>query len=83
MNYCEEQLEYLEYKAQLEQEKNTQPCDISTGVYILVDDASPSESPVYFKTLNGAVAWAESGDQYITYRGESQWSVYRVGEKVL
>ena len=49
----------------------------------LVDDASPSESPVYFRSLKGAVDWAENDDQYISYQGEEQWSVYRVGGKVL
>lgn len=83
MNYCEEQLEYLEWQAQAKQEKKTNPCDISEGVYALVDDASPSESPLYFTSLKGAVDWAENDNQYISYQGVEQWSVYRIGNKVL
>jgi len=83
MNYCEEQLEYLDWKAQQEKEKNTNSCDLAEGVYMLVDDASPSESPLYFHSLQGAVDWAENNNQYISYQGQQQWSVYRVGGKVL
>jgi len=83
MNYCEEQLEYLDWKAQQEKEKNTNSCDLAEGVYMLVDDASPSESPLYFRSLQSAVDWAENNNQYISYQGQQQWSVYRVGGKVL
>ena len=89
MNYAQEQMEYLEWKAQVEQEKNTNPCDLAEGVYMLVDDSSPSEPPFYFRTLQGAVDWAENDNQYISYQGDhgfhiqEQWSVYRVGGKVL
>lgn len=83
MNYCEEQLEYLEWKAQVESEKKSNPCDISEGVYALVDDASPSESPLYFTSLKGAVDWAENDNQYFSSQGVEQWSVYRIGNKVL
>jgi hypothetical protein len=72
MNYCEEQLEYLEWKAQQEKEKNTNSCDLAEGVYMLVDDASPSESPLYFRSLQSAVDWAENNDQYISYQGRSR-----------
>lgn len=83
MNYCEEQIEYLEWQAQAEKEKNANPCDVAEGVYMLVDDASPSESPLYFRSLKGSVDWAENNNQYISYQGEEQWSVYRIGGKVL
>jgi hypothetical protein len=83
MNYCEEQLEYLEWQAQAKKEKNVSTCDLAEGVYMLVDDASPSESPLYFRSLQGAVDWAENDNQYISYQGQEQWSVYRVGGKVL
>ena len=83
MNYCQEQLEYLEWQAQAKKEKDTNPCDLAEGVYMLVDDASPSESPLYFRSLKGAVDWAENDNQYISYQGVEQWSVYRVGGKVL
>ena len=83
MNYCEEQLEYLEWQAQAEKEKNVSTCDLAEGVYMLVDDASPRESPLYFRSLQGAVDWAENDNQYISYQGQEQWSVYRVGGKVL
>jgi hypothetical protein len=83
MNYCEEQLEFLEWQAQQEKEKNLNPCDLAEGVYMLVDDASPSESPLYFRSLKGAVDWAENNNQYISYQGQEQWSVYRVGNKLL
>ena len=80
MNYAEQQLEYLEYQAQLNNEKNTHPCDVSEGVYMLVDDASPSEPPLFFRSLKGANTWAE-GSYPFSEHGE--WSVYRVGNKVL
>jgi len=83
MNYCEEQQEYLEWQAQAKQEKKANPCDISEGVYALVDDASPSESPLYFTSLKGAVDWRRDGGRYISYQGVEQWSVYRIGNKVL
>jgi hypothetical protein len=85
MNYAQEQMEYLEWKAQAEQEKNTHPCDLAEGVYMLVDDSSPSEPPLYFRTLQGAVDWAETDNAFrlSQYKGEETWSVYRVGGKVL
>ena len=83
MNYAQDQLEYLEWKAQHKQEERTSPADVGEGVYMLVDDASPSEPPVYFNSLQGAVEWAENDNQYISYQGQEQWSVYRVGNKVL
>ncbi len=79
MNYCEEQLEYIEWKAQLENEQKTNPCDIGVGVYALLDDDSPSESPLYFRSLKGAVKWAEGSYPY----SDGHWSVYRIGNKVL
>ena len=83
MNYCETEHEQIDYQAQLANERDAHPCDVAEGVYMLVDDASPSESPLYFRSLKGAVDWAENDDQYISYQGEEQWSVYRVGGKVL
>lgn len=75
----QEQLEYLELKAQAEKEKKTNPCDVAEGVYMLVDDASPSESPLYFHSLQSAYWWAVTDNNF----GEETWSVYRVGGKVL
>jgi len=79
MNYAKEQLEYLEWKAQLENEKQTHPCDIAQGVYALVDDDSPSESPVYFRSIDGAVDWAKNTYPY----SNGNWSVYKIGTKVM
>jgi hypothetical protein len=52
---------------------------------MLVDDASPSESPLYFRSLQSAVDWAETDNNFrlSQYKGEETWSVYRVGGKVL
>ena len=83
MNYCETEHEHIDYQAELANERATQPCDVAEGVYMLVDDASPSESPLYFRSLQSAVDWAENDNQYISYQGVEQWSVYRVGGKVL
>jgi hypothetical protein len=80
MNYCEEQLEYLEWKAQHENEKQTHSCDIAYGRYMLVDDASPSESPMYFRSLHAATLYA---DGTYPFSQHHEWSVYRVGHKVL
>ena len=85
MSYAQDQIEYLEWKAQAKKEKETNPCDLAEGVYMLVDDASPSESPLYFRSLQGAVDWAETDNDFrlSQYKGEETWSVYRVGGKVL
>lgn len=83
MNYAQEQLEYLEWQAQAKQEKKRNPCDPYTGAYMLLDEASPDASPKYFTSLGDAVNWAETDNQYISYQGVEQWSVYRVGNKVL
>jgi hypothetical protein len=83
MNYCEEALEFAEWKAQREIERQSNPCDPYTGAYMLLDEASPDEPPKYFTSLEGAVNWAETDNQYISYQGAEQWSVYRVGDKVL
>lgn len=79
MTYAQEQLEYLEWKAQFKQEQQTNPCDISEGVYALVDDDSPSESPLYFRSIEGAVKWASGSYPYCN----GHYSVYRIGNKVL
>ena len=79
MNYAQEQLEYLEWKAQAEQERLTHPCDITEGGYALVDDDSPSEGAVYFLSLEGAVSYAQNTYPY----SSGHWSVYRIGQKVM
>ena len=79
MNYAQEQLEYLEWKAQFKMEQKMNPCDIKEGVYALVDDDSPSESPIYFESLEGAVSWAKGSYPFVN----GHWSVYRIGGKVL
>ena len=79
MNYAQEQLEYLDWKAQQQTEERLTPCDIAVGVYALVDDDSPSESPLYFRSLDGAVKWAEGTYPY----SNGHWSVYRISDKVL
>ena len=79
MNYAQEQLEYLEWKAQHEQVRRTHPCDITEGGYALVDDESPTESPIYFLSLDGAVDYAENSYPY----SKGKWSVYKIGNKVM
>ena len=85
MNYCETEHEYIDYQAQLANERATHPCDVAEGVYMLVDDASPSEPPLYFRSLQGAVDWAETDNNFrlSQYKEEETWSVYRVGEKLI
>ena len=68
MNYCEEALEFAEWKAQREIERQSNPCDPYTGAYMLLDEASPDEPPKYFTSLEGAVNWAETDNQYISYQ---------------
>lgn len=80
MNYAQEQMEYLEWKAELAKEKSLSPTDVGEGVYMLVDDASPSDPPLFFHSIEGASKWAE-GSYPFSEHGE--WSVYRVGNKVL
>ena len=83
MNYCEQALEFAEWKAQREIERQSNPCDPYTGAYMLLDEASPDEPPKYFTSLEGAVNWAETDNQYISHQGVEQWSVYQVGNKVM
>jgi hypothetical protein len=80
MNYAQEQIEYLEWKAELAKEESLSPTDVGEGVYMLVDDASPSEPPKYFHSLESAVGWAEHDYPYSEH---GEWSVYKVGNKVL
>lgn len=71
--------EYADYYAQVALEKKLNPCDPYTGAYMLMDDASPSESPLYFHALKSAVDWAENTYDF----AHGEWSVYRVGNKIL
>jgi hypothetical protein len=71
--------EYADYYAQVALERKFNPCDPYTGAYMLLDEASPDEPPKYFTSLGGAVNWAEGDNQYL----DNQWSVYRVGNKIL
>ena len=80
MNYAQEQMEYLEWQAQKAKHESLAPTDVAEGVYMLEDDASPSEPPLFFRSLKGANTWAE-GSYPFSEHGE--WSVYRVGNKVL
>ena len=80
MSYAQEQLEYLEWKAQQKKEVLLSPTDVREGVYMLVDNASPSDPPIYFPSLKGAVLWAEGSYPYCDH---GEWSVFRVGNQVL
>ena len=80
MSYAQDQLEYLEWKAQHEKEKSLSPTDVREGVYMLVDDASPTELPLFFTSLKSATLYAEGNYPWVKH---SEWSVYRVGHKVL
>ena len=79
MNYCETEHEQIDYQAQLVKERDINPCDIHWAKYLLHDDASPSESPLYFRTLKGAYTWAQNSNDF----AHGEWSVYEVGGKVL
>jgi hypothetical protein len=83
MNYCETEQECAEYYAQVAIDRKFSPCDPYAGAYMLLDEASPDEPPKYFTSLEGAVHWASTDNQYISYQGVEQWSVYRVGNKIL
>jgi hypothetical protein len=80
MNYSRDEQEYMEYISNATSEKMLHPCDVAEGVYMLVDDASPSEPPVYFRSLKGAVSWAEGS---YPFSDHGEWSVYIVGKQVL
>ena len=80
MSYAQDQLEYLEWKAQFEKEKSLSTTDVREGVYMLVDDASPTESPMFFTSLKSATLYAEGNYPWSKH---SEWSVYRVGHQVL
>lgn len=83
MNYCEQENEYADHVAELDCEKRNNPCDIRVGAYMLVNDASPDQPAKYFLSLSGAVRWAENDNDYIIYNQTEDWSIYRVGNKVL
>ena len=79
MNYCETEHEHIDYQAQLANERDMNPCDIHWAKYLLHDNASPSESPLYFRTLKGAYTWAQNSNDF----AHGEWSVYEVGGQVL
>ena len=79
MNYCETEHEQIDYQANLANERDMNPCDIHWAKYLLHDDASPSESPLYFRTLKGAYTWAQNSNDF----AHGEWSVYEVGGQVL
>lgn len=79
MNYCKEEQEYAEYQSQVSRERQMNPCDVSDGVYMLVDDASPNEGGLYFRSLRGAYTWAQNTNDF----SHGEWSVYEIGGKVL
>ena len=60
MNYCETEHEHIDLQANLANERDMNPCDIHWAKYLLHDNASPSESPLYFRTLKGAYTWAQT-----------------------
>ena len=80
MNYAQEQLEYLEYQAEKLKHESLAPTDVAEGVYMLVDDASPSEPPLFFRSLKGATLWAEGSYPFSEH---NEWSVYLIGSKAL
>lgn len=80
MNYAQEQMEYLEWQAQKAKEESLSPTDVGEGVYMLVDDASPSEPPLFFRSLKGATLWAEGSYPFSEH---NEWSVYLIGSKAL
>jgi hypothetical protein len=82
MNHENCEHEYIDWVEQSNNNNKYSPCDPFTGAYMLLDEASPDSTPKYFTSLDGAVTWAEGG-QYMDYQGVAQWSVYRVGDKVL
>ena len=79
MNYCETEHEHIDYQAQLASERDMNPCDIHWAKYLLHDNASPSESPLYFRTLKGAYTWAQNTIDY----AHGEWSVFELGGQVL
>ena len=79
MNYCETEHEHLDLQANLANERDMNPCDIHWAKYLLHDNASPSESPLYFRTLKGAYTWAQNSNDF----AHGEWSVYEVGGQVL
>ena len=79
MNYCETEHERLDYQGNLANERDMNPCDIHWAKYLLHDNASPSESPLYFRTLKGAYTWAQNSNDF----AHGEWSVYEVGGQVL
>lgn len=70
MNYCE---------TEHEQSAWLDPCGVHEASYILVDDASPSEAPLYFRQMRGAYTWAQNTIDY----AHGEWSVFKLGVQVL
>lgn len=79
MNYCETEHEHIDLQGNLANERDMNPCDIHWAKYLLHDNASPSESPLYFRTLKGAYTWAQNSNDF----AHGEWSVYEVGGQVL
>ena len=72
MNYCETEHEHIDLQGNLANERDMNPCDIHWAKYLLHDDASPSESPLYFRTLKGAYTWTQNSNDF----AHGEWSVY-------
>jgi len=79
MNYCETEHEQIDYQAEQTQSAWLDPCGVHEASYILVDDASPSEAPLYFRTLRGAYTWAQNTNDF----AHGEWSVFKLGGQVL
>lgn len=79
MNYCETEHEQIDYQAEQTQSAWLDPCGVHEANFILVDDASPSEPPLYFRVLRGAYTWAQNTNDY----AHGEWSVFKLGGQVL
>ena len=79
MNYCETEHEHIDYQAEQTQSAWLDPCGVNEASFILVDDASPSEPPLYFRVLRGAYTWAQNTNDY----AHGEWSVFKLDGQVL
>lgn len=66
MNYDEQEHEYAELKAQFHQERMLEPTEPHDKGYLLVDD-NQVEEPIGFRSVDGAVEYANDYGSWTDY----------------
>lgn len=63
-----------------------QPCDADEATCVLVDNVSPSEPALFFRTVQYAINWAKHDNNFRYdqhHPGEETWSIYELKGKAV